>query len=171
MVFTSWFNLLKPLLLVLQTHLVWQLCEFQPLGWNCHPSLHEQYLPVAQRPLKRCMYIEKSALVSKAAKCLQIHPFFCLIESQSFLNRSERSGTKSFEPPNSPGFVTITSNKYSSTGVCKVGFEGGRDFPCFWKFPLTWLHFNFNQLPPPDKYKTQVYLLHLCQTHTSAVPE
>ena len=139
MVFASRFNLLKSPLLVLQIHLVWQLCEFQPWGWNCHPGLHEQYLPFTQQPpLKRCMHIEKAHSGFRVCQVFANTSHFCLVRSQASLHRSERSGRKRSSPLNLSGYATVTSNTHKGTVVCKGGFEGDMGTsPFSHKFPQT----------------------------------
>lgn len=155
MLFASRFNLLKPPLLVLQIRLVWQLCEFQPLGWNCHPGLHEQYFRFVQQwPLKRCMHIEKAHSGFKVCQVFANTSHFCLVCSQRSPYRSERSGRKRSSSLHLSGYLTVISNSHEGTVVCKVGFEGGRGTSPFCnklhdtrQLCLTWLwlpcHTNF----------------------------
>lgn len=148
--FASRFNLLKAPLLVLQTRLVWQLCEFQPLGWNCHPGLYEQYLPFApQWPLKRCVHIEKAHSGFRVCQVFANTFHFCLAPSQASLYRSERSGRKSSSPLHLSGDATVTSDTHKGAVVYKVGFEGDRraSFFCH-RFSQTWqLCLTFLRLP------------------------
>lgn len=125
MVFASRFNLLKPPLLLFQTDLAWQLCEFQPLDWNFHPGLNEQCLPFTQQPcLKSCMHIKKALSGFKVCQVFANTSHFYLAHSWPSLYRSESSGRKPFSPLHLSSYAPLSSNIHKGTAVCKVWFEG-----------------------------------------------
>lgn len=168
MVFASRFNLLNPPLLVLQSCLVWQLCEFQPLDWNFHPGSNEQCLPFTQQPcLKRCMHIKKALSGFKVCQVFANTSHFCLVLSRPSLYRSESSGRKPSSPLRLSVYATLSSDIHKGTAVCKVWFEGcvGLAYSAT-NFVRSDCSDTFLWLPITQISNTGALLLCLCKRHT-----
>lgn len=173
MVFPSRFNLLKPPLLLLQTHLALTVMWIPAIGLKfpswlewAKPHLHTTAMSRKVHAHKKKKKALSGFEVCRVFANTQMS-HFCLVHSWPSPYRSESSGRKPFSPRHLSSYAPLSINIHKGTAVCKVWFEGcvGLAYSAT-NFVRSDSSVTFLWLPITQISSIGAFLLCLCKRHT-----